>query len=158
MKHPIAIIKSTRAFLLNTIADLTLDELNEVPTGFNNNIIWNLGHMIAAQQSICYVRAGLPPRVDETFLAAYRPGTRPEGRVDEAGVAQIKNLLLTTLDDLEQDHVNGLWQQYPAWSTRYGITLDSIESAVSFLPFHEGLHSGYIMAQKRLVKPTLIKF
>ncbi len=156
MHEQIESIKKTRAFLLETIKDLTTEQLNTIPAGFNNNIIWNLGHMIAAQQGICYVRAGLQPKVDDAFMAAYRPGTKPETPVDEAAIAAIKTLLFATPDQLEQDYANGLWQQYPSWATRYGVRINSIEAAVSFLLFHEGLHGGYIMAQKRLVAQNTI--
>lgn len=156
MQKQIDSIRKTRAFLLDIITDMTVEELNKIPGGFNNNIIWNLGHLVAAQQGICYVRAGLQPNVDAAFMAAYKPGTKPEEKVDEQGIAQIKSLLFVTLDQLEQDYNAGLWQQYPAWQTRYGVTIDSIKSAASFLLFHEGLHAGYIMAQKRVLKPNMI--
>ena len=48
------ILKLTRQYLLNDIKDLTVEQLNEVPAGFNNNIIWNVAHMLATQQGICY--------------------------------------------------------------------------------------------------------
>jgi hypothetical protein len=152
MHEQIDSIRKTRAYLLELISDLTAEEMNKIPEGFNNNIIWNLGHMVAAQQGISYVRAGLQPKVAASFMAAYKPGTKPEGTVDEARIAQIKSLLFATLDVLAQDYNASLWQQYPAWQTRYGVTIDSIESAVSFLLFHEGLHSGIIMAQKRVIE------
>lgn len=154
MIHQIDAVRKTRHYLLQIVTDLNNEELNEVPAGFNNNIIWNLGHLVAAQQGICYLRAGLPAKVDDAFFAAYRPGSKPESKVDEGGIARIKELLFTTLDSLEQDYAAGLWTQYPAWNTRYGVKINSIESAIGFLLFHEGLHSGYIMALKRVVKPA----
>ena len=79
-------IKKTRLFLLNAINDLSTDQLNEIPAGFNNNIIWNLGHMIAAQQSICYIRAGVLPVVEKKYITEYKPGTKPEQHVDAAEI------------------------------------------------------------------------
>jgi hypothetical protein len=49
-----------RQFLLDQIAGLTTEELNQIPRGLNNNIIWNLAHLISGQQGIFYARAGLP--------------------------------------------------------------------------------------------------
>jgi hypothetical protein len=155
MMQQLDTIRKTRRYLLHLVAELNNEELNEVPAGFNNNIIWNLGHMVAAQQGICYLRAGLPAKTEDAFFAAYRPGSKPEGKVDDAAVARIKELMSATLDQLEQDYANGLWAQYPAWSTRYGVEINSIESAIDFLKFHEGLHSGFIMALKRVVKPAV---
>jgi len=36
-------------------------------------------------------------------------------------------------------------------TTRYGVTLSNIEEAIRFVPFHDGLHTGCIMALKRTV-------
>jgi hypothetical protein len=151
MNEKIGMIRKTRVFLLEGIKDLTNEQLNTVPPGFNNNIVWNLGHLVAAQQGICYSRAGLKTWVPEDFFNSYRPGSKPEGKVNEEEIKKIKELFFTSLDILEQDYEKGLWTSYPAWSTRYGIELNSIDKAIEFLHFHEGLHSGYIFTMKRIV-------
>jgi hypothetical protein len=56
MNNKIDKIKKIRGFLLEQIADLTNEQLNTIPNGFHNNIIWNLIHSICAQQGICYLR------------------------------------------------------------------------------------------------------
>jgi hypothetical protein len=145
-------IRHTRQFALQLLNDLTLEQLNEVPTGFNNNIIWNVAHLVAAQQGVCYLRAGRQTRIDEAFYLRFKPGTKPEAIISAAEVEQIKGLLFSTLDTFEADYQNGLFANYNTWTTRYGTTLSNIDEAVQFLQFHEGLHTGYIMAQRRLVK------
>ena len=77
MKDEIEIIRKIRKYLLESVKDLSIDQLNTTPAGFNNNIAWNLGHMIAAQQGICYVRAGLQPPAGEGFFNTYKPGSKP---------------------------------------------------------------------------------
>ena len=151
MKRAIEIIKQPRQIVLDEISHLSVEQLNKIPQGFNNNIIWNLGHMIAAQQGICYKRAGLDVRVDEALFHAYKSDTKPEGFVDAEGVEEIKKLLFTTLDQLEADYDNGIVNNYTLFVTRYGIPLSSIDEAIAFLPFHEGLHIGYIMSLRKLV-------
>jgi hypothetical protein len=151
MKRAIEVIKQPRHKILAEISHLSVEQLNKIPEGFNNNIIWNLGHMIAAQQGICYKRAGLDVRVDEAFFDAYKPGTKPEGFVDAAGVEEIKKMLFTTLEQLEADYDNGIITNYTPVITRYDIELSSIDEAIAFLPFHEGLHIGYIMSLKKFV-------
>ena len=152
MNPTIDTIKKTRQFLLNLVNDVTIDQLNEVPPGFNNNIIWNLAHMIAAQQGVCYLRAGQKTHVPEEFYLPYKTDTKPEGFLDSSEIEKIKGLLFTTLDQLEEDYNANLFANYHAWTNRYGTTLSNIDEAVQFLLFHEGLHTGYIMALKRTVK------
>ena len=145
------IIRKTRSFLLEQIKNLSNEQLNRVAEGFNNNIIWNLGHMIAAQQGICYKRAGLPTMIGDDFWEKFRSGSKPVGMVSDDEIEQIKDLMFTTLDKFEIDYDNKIFDNYPAWSTRYGIELARIDDGIKFLPFHEGLHSGTILAIKRLV-------
>lgn len=145
-------IKATRNSLLNLISDLSVEELNEIPSGFNNNIIWNIAHLVASQQGVCYKRAGLGLLIDDVFFMAYKPGTKPEHFVDTKQIDVIKGLLLTTIDQFETDLKNNVFINYPSWVTRYGVELKSIDDAIIFLPFHEGLHFGYIMALKRVLK------
>ena len=151
MNDQIEIIKRTRTHLLELVRELNIEQLNKVPTGFNNNIIWNLGHLVAAQQGICYVRAGLKPRIDEDFINRYKKGSKPERFLDEQELKKIKELFFSSLDALKKDYENGLWPGYDSWTTSYGVELNSIEDAIQFLNFHEGLHSGYILALKRVI-------
>lgn len=152
MNKKIETIKNTRQHLLQFISDVSVDGLNEVPPGFNNNIIWNLGHLIASQQGVCYLRAGVKTRIDETLYLRYKPGTKPEGYSNGGEVEKIKNMLFASLDQFAEDYQNNVFANYNTWTTRYGVELAGINDAIEFLLFHEGLHAGYVMALKRLVK------
>ena len=110
-----------------------------------------MGHIIVAQQGLCYRRSGLDLKIDECFFLKYKPDTKPEEFVDQNEIENIKTLMLSTLGELETDYSNKLFKNYPTFTTRYGIELSSIEDAIDFLPFHDGLHMGYVMALKRLV-------
>jgi hypothetical protein len=151
MTKQIEIIRKTRAFLLKNLEDLTTEQYNKIPEGFNNNIIWNLGHIIAAQQGVCYIRAGLAPQVGEDIINSFKSSTKPERVFSQAEIENIKGQLLSTLDQLEEDYNNGIFGGYTAWSTRYGVELAGIDDALDFLPFHEGLHLGCVTALKRLI-------
>jgi hypothetical protein len=151
MDKAIEIIKMPRLHVLKAIEPLTIEQLNQIPAGFNNNIIWNLGHMVAAQQGVCYRRAGEAPIIDEDFWNTFKPDTKPERFFDEADLEKIKELFISTLDQLEADLVNKTFPNYTSFTTRYGAELTSIHDAVRFLPFHEGFHIGYIFALKRVV-------
>ena len=153
MNQPIETIRKTRLSLIEGVKDLRTAQLNEIPQGFNNNIIWNMGHLVAAMQGLCYRRSGQALTVPEDFFEIYKPGSRPQGPVTAEAVAMIKELLLSSLDQLQEDleqHA-GRFAVYEGFVSRYGVPLNSIEAAVQFLPFHEGLHLGYIMAQKRVL-------
>jgi hypothetical protein len=144
-------IVQPRKKVLEIIKPLTIEQVNLIPTGFNNNIIWNLGHMVAAQQGICYKRAGLDTIVGEDFFNTYKPGSKPERFFDAVELEKIIELLSTTITQLEADLKTDIFGNYPAFTTRYGIELTSVDDAVHFLPFHEGLHIGTIVAMSKIV-------
>lgn len=152
MNKSISIIRTTRNWLIDLIKDLSLEEINKVPEGFNNNIIWNVGHVIAAQQGICYKRANLPLRIEEKYFLEYKPETKPGDPVTADEVHKIRDLLFSTLDQLEKDYDEKIFSNYTPWSTRFGVEIASIDDALAFLPFHEGLHVGYVMALRKVVR------
>lgn len=155
--HPqIETIRKTREALLNLIKDLTVEELNEIPAGFNNNIIWNLAHLTAAAQGVCYLRAGLKLKIEEKYFLPFKPESKPEQFVCAEEVETIKQMLFSTLNQLEADYQQNVFANYIPWTTRYGVDIKNIDDAISFLPFHEGMHLGYIMALKRVVKNKVL--
>lgn len=152
MEKQFEIIRKTRQSLLNTIADLTIDQLNEVPAGFNNNIIWNLGHLVAAQQGLCYTRGGHQMHIEDSFFQSYKPDTKPQGYISEPEVEKIKQLFTSTIDQTEEDCKNNKFEPYKSWTTRSGIVANNIKDAIGFVVFHEGFHTGYIQALRHCIK------
>jgi hypothetical protein len=147
----IAQIKNTRTFILELVKDLSTEQLNKIPTGFNNNIIWNIAHLTAAQQNMCYVRSGLEITVEEKYFSPFLSGTKPAQFIEKEEINSIFNVLLNSIDRLAADYTNGIFVQFDPWDKRYGMKLNSIDDAINFVPFHEGMHIGYIMALKKLI-------
>jgi uncharacterized damage-inducible protein DinB len=135
MSQQFDIIKAPRTTILAAIESLSLEQLNTIPAGFNNNIMWNLGHMIAAQNGICYKRPGLPLPIDELFFETYKPGTKPERFYNTDDLAQIKELMFSTLDKLEADLQTDMFSNYATWTTRYGADITSSSYQQKKIPF-----------------------
>ncbi len=147
-------IKSFRQFLLNQINGLTTEQLNKIPEGHNNNIIWNIAHLICAEQSICYLRSSQPVIVDDKYFSPYRTTTKPEEFIDEEEIEIIKKLFITSIDELQSDYDKRIFGNYSSSENIfkvYGVKLNNIDDALEFLLYHEGFHSGYIISLKRLV-------
>ena len=151
MTRYISMLKQTRQHLVGILDGLSTDELNDIPFGFNNNLVWHIGHLVASQQGICYKRAGIPMNIDDAVFETYKPGTKPEKYVDQQEIDSLKTSLLSAIDRFDEDYNKGIFKDYPSWTTRYGVELNNIDEAITFLLFHEGLHLGYVMALKRLV-------
>lgn len=151
MKKEIERLKKTRIFLLDLIKDLTTEQLNEIPNGFNNNIVWNLGHLIASQQGLCYTRAGIDPVVEAQLILHFKEQTKPDTFFSEEEIVRIKNASVSVLERLDEDYNKNIFSNYEAFNTRYDVVISNIDDAIDFLLFHEGLHMGYVMAMKKTI-------
>ena len=152
MNKQFEILKKTRIFLLNYITDLSVEQLNKIPDGFRNNIVWHLGHIIAAQQGVCYRRGGLPLTViTDQFFELYKPDTVPENILNEIEINHIKYLLLGSIVEMELDYYAGKFSNIKAWTNRYDIALNNIDETIEFLMVHDGLNIGCIMTMKKIV-------
>ena len=60
-------IRRNRELFLELVNSLSIEQLNKIPEGFNNNIAWNFGHIVVTTQTLCYVRSGVKP--DMKFLS-----------------------------------------------------------------------------------------
>lgn len=126
MNKQIDTIKKTRLFLLDLVKDLSVDQLNEIPSTFNNNIVWNLGHLIASHQGVCYLRAGAKPVVDEKYIATYKPGTKPGEHINDKELSIIKDIMVSSIDKFQIDYQNNVFANYNGWNTRYGVELAAL--------------------------------
>lgn len=143
--------KTIREIFLKILDHHSLEQLNKIPTGFNNNLIWNIAHCISSQQVLVYKLSGLPTMVSEEFMAKYKKGTKPEDDVSQAEVDQIRTLLSTTLEQTEKDFANNVFVDYNEYTTSLGFTLKNVEGALGFNNYHEGIHTGIIMSIKKFV-------
>jgi len=151
MKHQFVNLKKGRMLMLKVIDGLTIEQVNTVPKGFNNNIAWNVAHLVVTQQLLCYKLSGLPCAVSDEMIAAYKKGTSPSKEISSEEFEEVKKLFVSLPVRFEEDYDAGLFKAYNEYTTSVGVTLSDIETACSFNLFHEGIHLGVLLALKRLV-------
>jgi hypothetical protein len=145
MNNKIDKIKKIRGLLLEQIADLTNEQLNTIPNGFNNNIIWNLTHSICAQQGICYLRGGQHAIVPDKFIAPFFTNTKPDLNIGTDEIQETKGIYISTIDQLQIDYDKAMFGNYtslPNIFKVYGLETTGIEDTLEFVLYHEGYHSG----------------
>jgi len=145
------IMQKTRTNFLNLLDGLTTEQLNIIPAGFSNNLIWNFAHLLATQQAIFYGLTGLTPNVDEQFIKSYRRYTKPEGFVSATEFEDIKQNFEQAQRTFFEDYRKGAFNNFKQYTTSFGVQLDTVEDAIKFSSMHDGLHYGYAMAIKHLV-------
>lgn len=151
MEQQFEILRHTRNNVLAIINGLTLEQLNTVPTGFRNNIIWNAAHMVVTQQLLCYKLTGLKMLIADDIVDRYKKGSEVISPVGQEEVDFIKEMMVTLRKRLIQDYNSNNFTNFSNYTSSYGVVLDNIDDAIQFNNVHEGLHLGYIMAIKKLV-------
>ena len=151
MKEHLSIFAHNRTIYSRFLNNFSLQQLNTVPEGFNNNIIWNVAHALATQQSIMYTLSGLKPVVPQSWVDGYRKGTKPEGGVTQEFVDAIDDALMSTMEQLKKDIEAGVFENYQPYTTSTKMELNSFATAFPFVLFHDGLHIGSVLALAKLV-------
>jgi hypothetical protein len=141
--------KTSRAKYAEFLDNYPLEQLNRIPDGFKNNLIWNIGHVIAAQQGLVYKQSELEMRIPEEVYEKYRSGTVPDGNATEEDRQQLKQLLMATIEQTEADLQAGVFKVYNERTTGTGFHMANLREAMVFVNYHEGLHLGYMMALRK---------
>ncbi|MDG1329222.1 MAG: DinB family protein [Flavobacteriaceae bacterium] len=141
----------TRILFYKTLENLTLDQLNTKPKGFNNTIFWNIKHVVITQQLLIYRLSELPVLVTETEIGTYKKGTKSESKATIEDIELLKYQLFSTLEKTKEDYQKGLFKKYTAYTVSTKSILTSIDEALAFNNSHEGIHFGYILAMKKIL-------
>lgn len=151
MQEILNLTKVSRNMVSKLIDGYTLEQLNKVPAGFNNNIIWNIAHVVVTQQLLVYNLSGLPMLVSEEMVAKYKKGTKTEHFASQEEVDEVLSLMTKTIEQTEIDIQNNVFQNFTEYPTSTGYVLTSAQDAMTFNNFHEGIHLGVILALRKLV-------
>jgi hypothetical protein len=148
----LSITQQSRKAAIKILNSLNVEQVNTTPAGFNNNIVWNIGHMISVQQRITYGLSGLPFTTTETILKEFKPGSAPEKIYDQVFVDDLKMHLMYTLDQLQVHYAEGKFDVFTPFMTALKVELSNIDDAIAFNQYHEALHMGYVLNLMRFVK------
>ena len=151
METAFRINETSRKVLLGFLEKYSLEELNEIPEGFSNNLIWNIGHIIVVQQLLVYKLSGLPTMVSNEMIEKYQKGTKPEHNVTQEEVDEIKVLLFSTLEKTKQDFAENIFQNYLEFTSMSGFTMKSAANAIEFNNYHEAMHTGIMMQIRKFI-------
>lgn len=140
-----------RKLLYKILDNTPREQLLEIPKGFRNNIWWNIAHVVVTQQLLVYKFSGLKVRIPEQFVEKFKKGTVPDGSATDAEIKEIGDFLISTAEWAKEDYGNGLFKNFNEYTTSLKVTLRSVEDAMTFNVFHEGLHLGAILGLQKVV-------
>jgi hypothetical protein len=140
MQHQIDYVFGVRQTILRGTRNFDNKQLNEIPRGFQNNLIWHMAHVAVSIQDFFYSPLGLEMNVDPEIYFDFRIGTTPKKIVSDEKIALIKQLVVKSVSDLEDAFKNGLFTNFP-----------QLDEVVNHFVFHEGMHLAYILSIRRLL-------
>ncbi len=152
METQFTIITQNRKLLYHFLKHTPQEELFKIPEGFNNNIWWNIAHVVVTEQKLVYGLSRLPLNISKVLVEKYQKGTAPKGHPPATEVEEIKKLLFSLPEKTKSDYNNGMFTDFKSYMTTPKVELNSVEDAIAFNAFHEGLHLGSIMALARVLK------
>lgn len=151
MQRTFEITRTSRKILSQFLEKYTTEELNKIPEGYSNNLIWNIGHIVVVQQVLVYKLSGLPMMISDEMVEKYKKGSKPEQYVSQEEIDEIKSLLTETINKTEKDFGNKIFKNFQEYPTSTGFVLKSAEDAMAFNFFHEGLHIGVMMGIRKFI-------
>ncbi len=151
MKTQFDVLRKSRELVLKELEGLTLEEIHKIPTGFKNNIAWNVAHLVITQQLLHYKLSDLNCLCPDDLIEAHKKGTSPTKIFSEEEFEEVKELLTGLPDTLEEDFEAGIFENYKTYPTSTGFVLTSIDNAIAFNNFHEGIHYGIIRSIKKFL-------
>jgi len=151
MKTQLSLQLHNRKIFHHYLKQYSLEQLNKVPKGFNNNIIWNIAHTMVTHQLLMYKISGNQMHIPSEWVKLFSKGTKPERDITAEEVKAIDAALFSTLEQFEQDIASGIFTNYQPYTTSTNMLLDSVATTQSFLLFHDGIHLGSVLALAKLV-------
>lgn len=145
------LLRVGREKMLAAVEGFSAERLLKIPAGFHNNILWNLGHVVVAQQVLCYKNSGLPMRMPAYVPGFFGKGTSPATWTGKIDPEEVKSWLPETLEFLREDVARHVFKTYEPYTTSMGNRLHSFSEALAHVVWHEGLHLGVILSQRKLV-------
>ncbi|MBZ4188284.1 DinB family protein [Niabella beijingensis] len=145
------IIDSIRRKAIALIKETPLEQLNQIPAGFNNNMIWNFGHLVVSGYSLVFKATEVDPNFIIPLQDTYKKGSRPsvpatQQEVDEL-IALSDTFTLAVKEALDANR----FQDITAYTTAtFGLTVTTIEEMLITVAAHDTLHWQAMRDYKRI--------
>ncbi|WP_338410219.1 DinB family protein [uncultured Flavobacterium sp.] len=143
---------NVRTQFLKYFENYTLEQLNKIPSGFSNNIIWNIAHCLVIQQMLLNKLSGMALEISDEFSETYKNGSTPSGKTTQNEVNYIKSILFSTTEKIKKNFEMGFYVNYNEFTTKStGFNIKNAKQALEFNNFHEGIHLGVMLQIKKFI-------
>ncbi|MCG7218148.1 DinB family protein [Paenibacillus mucilaginosus] len=144
-------LRFVRDSTIKQVKEISEEEARTVPRGFNNNILWNLGHILLVHEKFSFALANEKMELPKHFAEVFAPGTMPEHWGTQVpGLNEILLLLSMQIERTGQTLEHRLEEKLEEpFVTSAGLELLAVKECLSFCIYHEGMHFAAIKAIKQ---------
>lgn len=138
----------TRFHMMRELEGLSDQQMLTIPEGRDDNILWNVGHLLCSLSRLTYVFSGHPLPIPEGYLALFGKNTSARDWTANPDVQSILDRFVELAKQIEFDYQNGIFTEYKSLQIVPEDDIASVEEAIAFHCFHEGLHIGKVLTLK----------
>jgi hypothetical protein len=139
MQEQLRLLEEKRKGILEFTKGFSFEQFNMIPKGHNNNIIWNMGHLLVFTDQVLYEQVGLPVPIYPISLDDFQMGSRPMALTPIEDITLIRNLLLDSISTFDTELAGANTQRSA------NKTVVASERLMNFLLYHEDTHFKKIM-------------
>ncbi|UOF89466.1 DinB family protein [Fodinisporobacter ferrooxydans] len=146
-----------RKSLLRMVQSIPEDVIDIQPAGFNNTIRWNVGHILVVAEYYVLGKTGHEAQLPKEYVTFFGNGTKPSDWTGEPPsfatlIQQLEDQLSRIQTALSGRLDEALANPVPLGST--GLQFETYGEVLNLGIYHEGNHTGFINALRRVVSAT----
>ncbi|MCZ8520781.1 MULTISPECIES: DinB family protein [Paenibacillus] len=144
-------LRFVRDQTIKQVNEMSEEETRTLPRRFNNNILWNLGHILLVHEKFSFALTNEKMELPKHFAEVFAPGTKPENWGTQVpSLEEILLLLSKQIERIEQTLGHRLEEELEKpFVTSAGLELSEVKECLSFCLYHEGMHFATIKAIKQ---------
>lgn len=154
-KFEFEVLDAIRNKFLKLLDVHTEEQLLTVPVGFNNNILWQIGHSVVSHQRLLYLKSGLEMNVADSYVDNFKIGTSPATWTKDVSISEVRDSLFPTVHQFQKDWEAGIFVNYEVVETSLGVSLKNAHEAFAFSNVHEAIHYGNAFAISKVMKSKI---
>ena len=127
--------------IVEIISNTTIEDINQTPPGFNNNIAWNFGHIATSCYSLAFKANGTDPDFQIPHAEKYRKGSKPESHTSRQEIDELIELLNNFPTVIKAALAARRFDQVKEYTTgTFGVPITNISDMLVTISMHNTLH------------------
>lgn len=125
-----------------------------IPKGFNNNLLWNFGHIFWALEELMHSFGNEQSTMSQEWIEMFRIGSSPrDWKASPPSLSEIRSALDTQPSRIIKTFSGKLFDKLEKpFKLGSELELTTLAEVLGFINWHEGLHQGTITAMTKITK------